>query len=201
MLNCDASLSTRNAATLRMQSPDTAHADCKLRQNVASKTWDTVALQGQSVEPLPAGKGKHADLYAAFHKRAACTTGFQGVILDGVAFQPALNEGLVLGSGFYKADGSDAEPTDGSINLWWLDRMHPSKQDSRLSALTSFGCITGHDPRGLGAGEQAAFDLGSSGAAATMLQLVAAEQPGFAAALPALHAPIDGPGCERVRGC
>ena len=60
-LNYDVSLSTRNAATLRGQFLDTANSDWKLRENVATKVWDAVVLQGQSDEPLPPGKGKNAN--------------------------------------------------------------------------------------------------------------------------------------------
>jgi len=63
-LNYDVSLSTRNAASLRGQFLDTANADWKLRENVASQTWDKVVLQEQSDAALPAGKGKNANLAA-----------------------------------------------------------------------------------------------------------------------------------------
>jgi hypothetical protein len=307
-LNYDVSLSTRNASTLRGQFLNTANAAWDLRGNVASKPWDTVVLQAQSDEPLPAGKGKNAnplafttyanqferfihtgtvagtpvgntvqytetqlygslalcqstgqsanqcgtvrtitnnanfsagtkvyleqtwarpdmvqahkittpdkttangapivdtssaggnailyyntlagmttDMHAAFYNLAASHPGYTGVLPVGDAFQRAVDEGLVLGSGFYRADGTYVEPTDGTINLWWLDRTHASMYGSYLSALTTFGGITGLDPRGLGPGEQAAIDLGISVGAAQMLQLVAAEQLGFTAAVP-----------------
>jgi hypothetical protein len=129
--------------------------------------------------------GMTTDMHAAFYNLAASKpAGYNGVIPVGDAFQRAVDEGLVLGSGFYQADGTYIEPTDGTINLWWLDRTHASKYGSYLSALTTFGSITGLDPRSLGASEQAAFDLGISVAAAQMLQQVAAEQLGFAVAVP-----------------
>jgi hypothetical protein len=307
-LNYDVSLSTRNAATLRGQFLDTANSDWKLRENVATKTWDAVVLQGQSDEPLPPGKGKNAnqatfyayanqfekfihtgtvngttsgnnvsytetqlfgslaacmatglsqtscnttrtiakntnfsastkvyleetwarpdmveahkittpdqssptgapivdtssaggnatlyynnlagmtaDMHDAFYNLAASNPGFAGVIPVGDAFQLAVDQGLVLGSGFYNANGTYVEPTDGTINLWWLDRTHASKYGSYLSALTTFGRITGLDPLSLGAGEQSAADLGISSAVAVMLQRVASQQLGFATPVP-----------------
>ena len=61
-MSYDVSLSTRNAASLRGQFLDTANTDWKLRENVATQKWDTVVLQAQSDEALPAGKGKNANL-------------------------------------------------------------------------------------------------------------------------------------------
>ena len=68
-LRYDVSLSTRNAASLRGQFLDTANSDWKLRENVASQTWDKVVLQEQSDAALPAGRGKNANL-AAFNAYA-----------------------------------------------------------------------------------------------------------------------------------
>jgi hypothetical protein len=128
--------------------------------------------------------GMTADMHAAFYNLAASNSGYAGVIPVGDAFQRAVDLGLVLGSGFYQADGTYIEPANGTINLWWLDRTHASMYGSYLSALTTFGRITGLDPRSLGAGEQAAFDLGIGTAAVLMLEEVAAQQLGFAAAVP-----------------
>jgi len=128
--------------------------------------------------------GMTTDLHNSFYAKAASNAGFTGVIPVGDAFQRAVDAGLVLGGGFYDANGVTVEPTNGSINLWWLDRTHASKYGSYLSALTTFGRITGLDPRSLGANEQAGIDLGISSAAVTMLEQVAAEQLGFAAAVP-----------------
>ncbi len=125
-----------------------------------------------------------ADMHAAFYGLAAANSGITGVIPVGDAFQRAVDQGLVLGSGFYKADGTFVEPTNGTINLWWLDRTHASVYGSYLSALTTFGRITGLDPRGLGAGELAGADLGISASVVLALEAVAAEQLGFAAAVP-----------------
>ena len=306
-LNYDVSLSTRNAATLRGQFLDTANVNWKLRENVATKVWDSVVLQGQSDEPLPPGKGKNAnqatfyayanqfekfihvgkpvvagatdngtsvsytetqlfgslaacqatglsavscgltrtvannsfasaatkvyleetwarpdmveahkittpdktsptgapivdasaaggnatlyyntlagmttDMKKAFGDLAASNLGFSGVIGVGDAFQLAVDRGLARGNGFYDANGVYIEPNDGLMNLWWLDRTHASLYGSYLSALTTFGSITGRDPQSLGYGEQAAADLGISQYDAYRLQQVAAQQLGLA---------------------
>ncbi|WP_422010326.1 PEP-CTERM sorting domain-containing protein [Roseateles sp.] len=125
-----------------------------------------------------------ADLHNSFYNRATTNPGFAGVVPVGDAFQLAVNQGLAQGSGFYGADGTFVEGATGQLNLWWLDRTHASKYGSYLSALTLFGSITGLDPLGLGAAEQAAIDLGIDSATALALQHVASEQLGFTTAVP-----------------
>ena len=124
------------------------------------------------------------DMHDAFYNLAAGNPGFTGVIPVGDAFQRAVDQGLVLTGGFYKADGTYVEPTDGTINLWWLDRTHASLYGSYLSALTTFGRITGLDPRSLGRAETAGIELGLGSTAVQLLEEVAAQQLGFAAAVP-----------------
>lgn len=120
--------------------------------------------------------GMTADLHAAFYGLAVSNPGFAGVVPVGEAFQRAVAKGLAIGSGFFRTDGTYAEPTGGQIDLWWLDRTHPSKYGAYLSALTLFGSLTGIDPWSLGASEKAAADLGIAPAKAMKLQRVAAEQ-------------------------
>jgi hypothetical protein len=124
------------------------------------------------------------DMHDAFYNLAAGNPGFTGVIPVGDAFQRAVDQGLVLTGGFYAADGTYVEPTNGTINLWWLDRTHASMYGSYLSALTTFGRITGLDPRSLGGAETAGIELGLGTTAVQMLEEVAAQQLGFAAAVP-----------------
>ena len=80
-MSYDVSLSTRNAASLRGQFLDTANADWKLRENVATQKWDTVVLQEQSDAALPPGKGKNANL-ATFN---AYANQFEKFIHNGAA--------------------------------------------------------------------------------------------------------------------
>jgi hypothetical protein len=299
-LNYDVAMSTRNAASLRGQFLNTANSDWKLRENVATQTWDKVVLQEQSDAALPPGMGKNAnlvtfnayadkferfihngaaqtytetqlfgslanctatglsstscntsrviaanpfasaktqvyleqtwarpdmveahkittpdkttangapivdtssaggqatlyysklagmttDLHNAFYNKAASNSGFTGVVPVGDAFQRAVDQGLVVGSGFYDANGVYRAPPDGTIDLWWLDRTHASLFGSYLSALTLFGSLTGLNPMMLGANEQAARDLGITSAQALMLQRVAAETLPVSGTLP-----------------
>ncbi len=64
-LNYTVSLSTRNAATLRGQYLNTANANWNMLGNIASSKWDTVVLQAQSDEPLPANMSKNGN-YVSF---------------------------------------------------------------------------------------------------------------------------------------
>jgi ribose/xylose/arabinose/galactoside ABC-type transport system permease subunit len=61
------------------------------------------------------------------------------------------------------------------MNLWWFDRTHASVYGSYLSALVSFGTISGRNPTAFGANEKAAKDLGISQNDAVLLQNIAAE--------------------------
>jgi hypothetical protein len=97
---------------------------------------------------------------------------FAGVLPVGHAFQRAVDTAVAKGSGFYNADGT-YEESGSLMNLWWLDRTHASKYGSYLSALVQFGAITGLDPTRFGSTEQAAADLGISGADAVALQRIA----------------------------
>ncbi len=91
-MNYDVSLSTRNAASLRGQFLDTANSDWKLRENVATQKWDSVVLQAQSDEALPAGKGKNANL-ATFY---AYADQFERFIHNGAA--QSYKESALFGS-------------------------------------------------------------------------------------------------------
>ena len=113
------------------------------------------------------------DLHNSFYGKAASNSNFAGVAPVGDAFQRAVNEGFAKGSGFYTADGTYDESTTSPINLWWLDRTHPSKYGSYLSALVLFQTLTGRNPLSLGANEMAAADLGIASDIAVQLQRLA----------------------------
>jgi hypothetical protein len=121
--------------------------------------------------------GMTADLRAAFARKAAANPNVAGVIPVGEAFQRAVDQGVAQGEGFYGADGTYAVgvPQD-KINLWWDDYLHASKYGSYLSALVTFGRLTGIDPWSLGASEKAAADLDISPGDAVKLQRIASEQ-------------------------
>ena len=118
-----------------------------------------------------------ADLHSAYYGLAASNPDYAGVAPVGDAFMLAVQMGLATRDP-YAANAA----SDGLIDLWWDDKLHASKYGSYLSGLTLFGQITGLDPRSLGAGEQAAFDLGISTEDALALQRVASLQLGFAVA-------------------
>jgi hypothetical protein len=119
---------------------------------------------------LKAGNERIAEFAAADG-----TGGIAGIVPVGEAFMRAIRAGVATGD-MYAADAL----TDGLIDLWFNDGTHPSVYGAYLSALTLFGSITGVDPRRLGAGEKAAFDLGIDARDALLLQQVAADQLGFA---------------------
>lgn len=74
---------------------------------------------------------------------------------------------------------ADPDPYDGTsygkISLWSWDQYHASNEGYYLEALVLFGRLSGHDPRRLGATEEAATALGLNPAIVTALQRVAYE--------------------------
>jgi hypothetical protein len=118
-----------------------------------------------------------ADMQSIFATVAASTrtTGeprFAGVLPVGNAFQQAVNSGVVKGSDFYKRDGT-FDDSGTQMNLWWKDATHASKFGSYLSALVTFGRITGLNPTRFDGLDRAAADLGISRSQAQTLQGVA----------------------------
>jgi hypothetical protein len=119
------------------------------------------------------------DMGTAFSSLAATTTTvgarrFAGVLPVGSAFQRAVDAGVVKSSGFYKPDGT-FDDSGSLMNLWWKDSTHASKFGSYLSALVSFGSITGLDPTRFGRFERAAQDLGITADQSLTLQQMAKE--------------------------
>lgn len=107
------------------------------------------------------------------------TAGIEAIIPVGQAFLTAVQAGLATRN-MYAPDALDDE----LIDLWFNDGTHASVAGSYLSALTSFGTITGLDPAMFGAGERAAADLGLSAREAVLLQAVASFQLGFRNQIP-----------------
>ena len=117
------------------------------------------------------------DMQSIFSSVAATTrtTGdlrFAGILPVGNAFQEVVNAGAVKNSGFYKADGT-FDDSGTQMNLWWKDSTHASKFGSYLSALVTFGRITGLNPVRFDGLDRAASDLGISRTQAQTLQGVA----------------------------
>jgi len=117
------------------------------------------------------------DLHNAYYTAAQMDSSIAGVIPVGDSFLLAVHSGV--------ADSNPYNGIDpGKINLWNVDSYHASAWGSYLEALTTFGQVTGLDPRSLGAGEAAASALGISSAQAVSLQQLAYEELSIAAAVP-----------------
>lgn len=106
------------------------------------------------------------DLHAAADRARAANPSVAGVVPVGQAWNRAMTTGV-----------ADPNPYDGigygQLDLWAYDHYHASVAGYYLSALVTFGAITGIDPTTLGAKEKGADELGLSDAQAAALQRVA----------------------------
>ena len=109
------------------------------------------------------------DVRAGYDLAAATHAAIHGVVPVGEAWARAMRSGVADANPY---DGVDA----GRVNLWTYDHYHASAFGYYLKALVMFGHFTQLDPRILGAGECAAYELGFSPAQASALQQVAFEQ-------------------------
>ena len=142
----------------------------------------------QTYEPKGAWHGKPieamaADVRAGYEKARAATPGLKPVIPVGDAWVRAMHSGV-----------ADPNPYDGiaagKVDLWTWDHYHASSFGYYLEALVVFGSVTGRDPRSLGDGECAGYELGLSRAQVAALERVAYDQLAAADAVrPAPAAP------------
>lgn len=106
------------------------------------------------------------DLRAAADRARSATPSVAGIVPVGQAWNRAMTTGV-----------ADPNPYDGigygQLDLWAYDHYHASVAGYYLSALVTFGAITGIDPTTLGAKEKGADELGLSDAQAAALQRVA----------------------------
>jgi len=106
------------------------------------------------------------DLRAAADRARSATPSVAGIVPVGQAWNRAMADGV-----------ADPNPYDGigygQLDLWAYDHYHASVAGYYLSALVTFGAITGIDPTTLGAKEKGADELGLSDAQAAALQRVA----------------------------
>jgi hypothetical protein len=106
------------------------------------------------------------DLRAAADRARAANPSVAGVVPVGQACNRTMTTGV-----------ADPNPYDGigygQLDLWAYDHYHASVAGYYLSALVTFGAITGVDPTTLGAKEKAADELGLSDAQAAALQRAA----------------------------
>lgn len=109
------------------------------------------------------------DLRAAADRARTANPSVAGVVPVGQAWSRAMAAGV-----------ADPNPYDGisygQLDLWAYDHYHASVAGSYLSALVTFGAITGVDPTTLGAKEKGADELGLSDAQAAALQRVARDE-------------------------
>ncbi len=135
-----------------------------------SQTWARADLcypPGKPFTGLPIDSMTR-ELHDSYYGLLAQNPGFKGIAPVGDAWLRAVQTGL--------AQRNPYAPEPGKIDLWAADHYHPSNWGAYLTACVLFGEITDHDPRALGATEQAAVALGISPAEAVALQRVAAEQ-------------------------
>jgi len=106
------------------------------------------------------------DLRAAADRVRTATPSVAGIVPVGQAWNRAMAKGV-----------ADPNPYDGigygQLDLWAYDHYHASVAGYYLSALVTFGAITGVDPTTLGPKEKGADELGLSDAQAVALQTVA----------------------------
>ncbi len=106
------------------------------------------------------------DLRAAADRARSATPSVAGIVPVGQAWNRAMTTGV-----------ADPNPYDGigygQLDLWAYDHYHASVAGYYLSALVTFGAITGIDPTTLGAKEKGADELGLSDEQAAALQRVA----------------------------
>lgn len=106
------------------------------------------------------------DLRAAADRARNANPSVAGIVPVGQAWNRAMTTGV-----------ADPNPYDGigygQLDLWAYDHYHASVAGYYLSALVTFGAITGIDPTTLGAKEKGADELGLSDAQAAALQRVA----------------------------
>jgi hypothetical protein len=122
------------------------------------------AWHGTSIEAMT------KDVRAAYDQ-AAKNAGIKTVIPVGESWWRAMQSGVADSNPY---DGIEA----GKMNLWTFDSYHASTHGYYLQALMIFGALTGKDPRSLGDGECAGYELGMSRAETRSLQQVAFDQLG-----------------------
>ena len=146
------------------------HAASPGARVLLSQTWARADLcypPGKPFTGLPIDSMTR-ELHTSYYSLLAQNAGFNSIAPAGDAWLRAVQTGL--------AQRNPYAPEPGKFDLWAEDHYHPSNWGAYLTACVLFGEITGHDPRALGAGEQAAAALGISPTEAAALQRTAAEQ-------------------------
>jgi hypothetical protein len=109
------------------------------------------------------------ELRAAADRARAIDPAIKGILPVGQAWSRAMTTGT-----------ADPNPYDGigygQLDLWAYDHYHASVAGYYLSALVTFGAVTGIDPTALGAKEKGADELGLSDTQAAALQKIASDE-------------------------
>ena len=108
------------------------------------------------------------DLHDAYYEEFTTDRHFQAVAPAGDAWLLAMERGV--------AQSNPYDPEAGRVNLWNVDRAHPSVYGAYLNACVIFETVTGENAESLGSAEQAARDLHIAPDVATSLQEIAHDQ-------------------------
>jgi hypothetical protein len=114
------------------------------------------------------------DLHNAYYEEFTSDRHYQGVAPAGDAWLLAMQRGV--------AQSNPYDPEPGRIDLWNVDRAHPSVYGAYLNACVIFETVTGESAESLGPNEQAASDLHIAPDIAESLQDIAHDQVVAAAA-------------------
>jgi hypothetical protein len=108
------------------------------------------------------------DLHNAYYEEFTSDRHYQAVAPAGDAWLLAMQRGV--------AQSNPYDPEPGRIDLWNVDRAHPSVYGAYLNACVIFETVTGESAESLGPGEQAARDLHIAPDIADSLQTIAHDQ-------------------------
>jgi hypothetical protein len=108
------------------------------------------------------------DLHNAYYEEFTTDRHFEAVAPAGDAWLLAMQRGV--------AESNPYDPEPGRIDLWNVDRAHPSVYGAYLNACVIFETVTGENAESLGPAEQAAQDLHIAPNIAESLQSIAHDQ-------------------------
>jgi hypothetical protein len=157
----------RNYATCLEQAVHTANPSASV---YLFQTWPRADLcypPGTPYAGLPIDSMAQ-ELHTSYYGLLRQNPRFTGLAPAGDAWLRAVQTGVAMPNPY--------APETGKMDLWAEDHYHPSNWGAYLTACVLFAEITDHDPRTLGAMEQAAAALGIAPTEAIALQRIAAEQ-------------------------
>ncbi|MGI4951499.1 MAG: PEP-CTERM sorting domain-containing protein [Janthinobacterium lividum] len=152
-------------------------------QPLASYTYTSPQIQGSSVTQAYVGDPIEtiaADLHNAYAGVAAQNPGITGVAYAGDAWIRAIQAGTAQRNPYVTNPAGQVDLWDSDVSAACCTTpvgYHPSTYGAYLNALVLFNRITGIDPTTLGAGEQAAAELGITPDQAVALERAATPVP------------------------